>query len=188
MINFSTATEKHVGAEAGPVQNPAGFHNENITNFKRPNFDLGRHESPLEENHWEPSKRPVFTSSKEVLWIDFERKENVFWYKIGSVLKVKRSTTAYRLFERVRTMYYDHKLMSGTKLEGAVSPECSENVVSKRNLKNECKKPERQPLERLQLCRRRLEKVEIIFLRCIWYTTERTIPRISKHFRKRWSY
>ena len=52
MIDFSTATEKHVGAEAGPVQNPAGFHNENITNFKRPNFDLGRHENPLEENHW----------------------------------------------------------------------------------------------------------------------------------------
>ena len=52
VINFSTATEKHVGAEAGPVQNPAGFHNENITNFKRPNFDLGRHENPLEENHW----------------------------------------------------------------------------------------------------------------------------------------
>ena len=188
VINFSAATEKHVGAKAGQVQNPAGFHNENITNFKRPNFDLGRHENPLEENHWEPSKRPVFTSSKEVLWIDFERKENVFWYKIGSVLKVKRSTTAYRLFERVRTMYYDHKLMSGTKLERAVSPECSENVVSKRNLKNECKKPERQPLKRLQLCRRRLEKVEIIFLRCIWYTTERTIPRISKHFRKRQSY
>ena len=135
-----------------------------------------------------PLQRPVFTSSKEVFWIDFERKENVFFYKIGSVLKVKRSTTAYKLFERVRTMYYDHKLMSGTKLEGAVSPECSENVFSKRNLKNECKKPERQPLERLQLCRRRLEKVEIIFLRCIWYTTERTIPRRSKHFRKRWSY
>ena len=61
---------------------------------------------------------------------------------IGSVLKVKRSTTAYnyRLFEWVRTMYYDHKLMSRTKLERAVSPECNENVASERNLKNECKK------------------------------------------------
>ena len=44
-------------------------------------------------------------------------------------------------FERVRTMYYNYKLMSGTKLERVVSPECKENVASKRNLKNECKKP-----------------------------------------------
>ena len=44
-------------------------------------------------------------------------------------------------FERVRTMYYDYKLMFGTKLERVVSPECNENVAS-RNLKNECKKPE----------------------------------------------
>ena len=35
MINFFAATVKHVGAEAGPVQNPAGFHNENIMNFKQ---------------------------------------------------------------------------------------------------------------------------------------------------------
>ena len=45
-------------------------------------------------------------------------------------------------FERMRTMYYDYRQMSGTKLEGVVSPECNENVASKRNLKNECKKPE----------------------------------------------
>ena len=64
-------------------------------------------------------------------------------------------------------MYYDYKLKSGTKLERAVSPECNENVVSKRNLKNESKKLERQPLKKLQVCRRRIEKVEIIFLRCI---------------------
>ena len=32
--------------------------------------------------------------------------------------------------------------MSGTKLERVVSPESNENVASKRNLKNECKKPE----------------------------------------------
>ena len=57
--------------------------------------------------------------------------------------------------------------MSGTKLERAVSPECNEIVASKRNLKNDCKNLERQPLQRLQLCRRRLNKVEIIFLRCI---------------------
>ena len=152
----------------GPVQNAAGFHKENITNFKRTNFDSGRQENRLEALRIFKKNINVVTSSKEVLWIDFERKENVFWYKIGSVLKVKRSTTAYRLFERVRTMYYDYKLMSGTKMERAVSPECNANVFSKRNLKNECKKLERQPLKRLQLCRRRLVKVEIIFLRCIW--------------------
>ena len=39
-------------------------------------------------------------------------------------------------------MCYDYKQMSGTKLERAVSPECNENVASKRNLKHECKKPE----------------------------------------------
>ena len=38
-------------------------------------------------------------------------------------------------------MYYDYKLMSGTKLERVVTPECNEDVAS-RNLKNECKKPE----------------------------------------------
>ena len=53
------------------------------------------------------------------------------------------------------------------RLERAVSPECNEIVASKRNLKNKCKNLERQPLQRLQLCRRRLDKVEIIFLRCI---------------------
>ena len=149
MVNFFAATEKHVGAEAGPVQNAAGFHNENITNFKRTNFDSGRQENRLEALRIFKKNINVVTSSKEVLWIDFERKENVFWYKIGSVLKVKRSTTAYRLFERVRTMYYDYKLMSGTKMERAssgtkmeraVSPECNANVSSKRNLKNDCKK------------------------------------------------
>ena len=122
----------------------------------------------IASKHWESLERDVVISSKEVLWIDFQRKANAFWNKIGSVLKVKRSTTAYRLFERVRTMYYHHKLMLGTKMERAVSPECNENASSKRNLKNECKKLERQPLKRLQLCRRGLEKVEIIFLRCIW--------------------
>ena len=35
----------------------------------------------------------------------------------------------------------------------AVSPECKEIVASKRNLKNKCKNLERQPLQRLQLCR-----------------------------------
>ena len=50
-------------------------------------------------------------------------------------------------------MYYDYKLKSGTKLERGVSPECNENVASKRNLKNECKKLERHPLQKLQLCR-----------------------------------
>ena len=142
-----------------------------------------------------PSKRTTETFTKTCVYVFKRSLLNRFRTQGKCILlqdwpgpEGQRSTTAYKLFERVRTMYYDHKLMSGTKLEGAVSPECSENVVSKRNLKNECKKPERQPLQRLQLCRRRLEKVEIIFLRCIWYTTERTIPRISKHFRKRWSY
>ena len=72
-------------------------------------------------------------------------------------------------FERMRTMYYDYRQMSGTKLERVVSPECNENVASKRNLKNECKKPEETTLQKLQLCRRRLDKChgKIIFLRCI---------------------
>ena len=133
MINFFAATEKHVGAEAGPVQNAAGFHNENITNFKRTNFDSGRQENRLEALRIFKKNINVVTSSKEVLWIDFQRKENVFWYKIGSVLKVKRSTTAYRLFERVRTMYYDYKLMSGTEMERAVSQECNANAKNWRD-------------------------------------------------------
>ena len=72
-------------------------------------------------------------------------------------------------FERVRTMYYNYKLMSGTKLERVVSPECKENVASKRNLKKSAKNLERQPLQKLQLCRRRSDKCngKIIFLRCI---------------------
>ena len=49
-------------------------------------------------------------------------------------------------FERMRTMYYDYRQMSGTKLERVVSPECNENVASKRNFKNECKKPEETTL------------------------------------------
>ena len=166
VINFFAATEKHVGTEAGPVQNTAGFHNENITNFKRPNFDSGRQENCLKALRI--FKKKCGYIFKRSLVNQFRTQGNVFWYKIGSVLKVKRSTTAYRLFERVRTMYYDYKLMSGTKMERAVSPESNANVSSKRNLKNDCKKLERQPLKRLQLCRRRLVKVEIIFLRCIW--------------------
>ena len=65
MINFFAATVKHVGAEAGPVQNPAGFHNKNIMNFKRPNFDSRRQENRLEALR--TLKRDVVTSSKEVL-------------------------------------------------------------------------------------------------------------------------
>ena len=58
---------------AGPVQNPAVFHNANILNFKRPNFDSRRKENRLESLR--TFKRNVVTSSKEVLWIDFERKK-----------------------------------------------------------------------------------------------------------------
>ena len=139
MINFFAATVKHVGSEAGPVQNPAGFHNENIMNFKRPNFDSRRQENRLEALRIFKKKcRYIF---KRSVVNRFRTKENVFWYKIGLVPKAKRSTTAYTGFERVRTVYYDYKVMSGTKLERVVTPECNENVGSKRNLKNECKKP-----------------------------------------------
>ena len=52
-------------------------------------------------------------------------------------------------------MCYDYNLMPGTKLERVASPECNENVASKRNLKNECKNPERQVVK---LCRRKSDK------------------------------
>ena len=67
MINFFAATEKHVGAEADPVQNAAGFHNENITNFKRTSFDSGRQENRLEALRIFKKNINVVTSSKEVL-------------------------------------------------------------------------------------------------------------------------
>ena len=73
VINFFAATVKHVGAEAGPVQNPAGFHNENIMNFKQQISIRGV--KKIASKHWQPLKRNVVTSSKEVLWIDFERKK-----------------------------------------------------------------------------------------------------------------
>ena len=92
MINFFAATVKHVGAEAGPVQNPAGFHNENIMNFKRPNFDSRRKENRLEALR--TFKKKCGYIFKRSLVNRFRTKENVFWYKISSVLQAKRSTTA----------------------------------------------------------------------------------------------
>ena len=92
VINFFAATVKHVGAEAGPVQNPAGFHNENIMNFKRPNFDSRRQENRLEALR--TFKKKCGYIFKRSLVNRFRTKENVFWYKISSVLQAKRSTTA----------------------------------------------------------------------------------------------
>ena len=111
-------------------------------------------------------------SSKEVLridflWIDFglvqdglgpeDQKiyDNFDWFEGDDVLRLRTGVSGIN------------------RLERAVSPECNEIVASKRNLKNKCKNLERQPLQRLQLCRRRLDKVEIIFLRCIWWKTEK---------------
>ena len=62
-----------VGAEAGPVQNPAGFHNENI--MKSSDQIWIRGVKKIASKHWEPLKRSVVTSSKDVLWIGFERKK-----------------------------------------------------------------------------------------------------------------
>ena len=171
---------KNVGAEVGSVQNPTGFYKGNIMNFERSKFNSLL--KKIASKHWEPLKRKVVTYSKEVLWIDFELVQdllgpkgqtiydNLDWFEGDDVLRLRTT-------------------MSGTnRLERAVSLECNDIVSSKRNVKNKCKNLERQPLQRLQLCRRRLHKVEIIFLQCIWWTTERTIPRKRRHPRKRWSY
>ena len=163
---------KNVGAEAGSVQNPTGFYKGNIMNFERSKFN-----SLLKEiafKYWEPLKRKVVTYSKEVLWIVFELVQdllgpkgqkiydNLDWFEGDDVLRLRTA-------------------MSGTMLEGAVSPEGNEIVASQRNLKNEWKNLERKPLQRLQSCTGGLDKVEIIFLRCNWWTTERTIPRKRRH-------
>ena len=151
---------KNVGAEAGSVQNPTGFYKGNIMNLERSKFNSVL--KKIASKHWEPLKRKVVTYSKEVLWIDFELVQdllgpksqkiydNLDWFEGDDVLQLRTA-------------------MSGTnRLKRAVSPECNENVSSKKNLKNKCKNLERQPLQRLQICRRRLDKVEIIFLQCIW--------------------
>ena len=145
---------KNVGTEAGSAQNPTGFYKGNIMNFERSMFNL------------------LCYSSKEVLridflWIDFELVQdglgpegqkiydNFDWFEGDDVLRLRTAVSGMN------------------RLERAVSPECNEIVASKRNLKNKCKNLDRQPLQRLQLCRRRLDKVEIIFLRCIWWKTEK---------------
>ena len=151
---------KNVGAEASSVQNPTGFYNGNIMNLERSKFNSVL--KKIASKHWEPLKRKVVTYSKEVLWIDFQLVQdllgpkgqkiydNLDWFEDDDVLRLRTA-------------------MSGTnRLKRAVSPECNENVSSKKNLKNKCKNLERQPLQRLQICRRRLDKVEIIFLQCIW--------------------
>ena len=148
---------------AVPVQNPAGFYKGNIMNVERSNFNSLV--KKIVSKHWQPLKRNVVPSSKEVLWVDFEQKKMfsgtslarsegqkvLYWFEGDDVLRLRSA-------------------MSGTKLERAVSPECNEIVASKRNLKNECKNLERHTLQRLQLCTRRLDKChgKIIFLRCIW--------------------
>ena len=151
---------KNVGAEASSVQNPTGFYKGNMMNLERSKFNSVL--KKIASKHWEPLKRKVVTYSKEVLWIDFELVQdllgpkgqriydNLDWFEGDDVLRLRTA-------------------MSGTnRLKRAVSPECNENVSSKKNLKNKCKNLERQPLQRLQICRRRLDKVEIIFLQCIW--------------------
>ena len=156
----------NVGADAGSVQNPTGFYKGNIMNFERSKLN-----SLLKK-----------IASKEVLWIDFELVQDLLGPK------------GQKIYDNLDGLEGDNVLrlrtaMSGTnRLERAESPECNEIVSSKRNLKNKCKNLERQPLQRVQLCRRRLDKVEIIFLQCIWWIAERTIPRKTRHPHKRWSH
>ena len=178
--------------KAGPVQNPVGFHSENSMNWTS-NDQIsipGRQENRLEALR--TFKKKCGCIFKRSLVNRFQTKENVFWYsgtRLGRTWK-PRDLRQLRLVWRCRRCITTSNWSSGTKLERAVSPECNQNVDSKRNLKNEGKKLERQPLQRLQLCRWRLDKRrgKIIFLRWICWTTERTIPRKRKHFRKRWSY
>ena len=171
---------KNVGAEAGSVQNPTGFYKGNIMNFERSKFNSLL--KKIASKHWEPLKRKVVTYLKEVLWIDFELLQdllgpkgqkiydNLDWFKGDDVLRLPTA-------------------MSGTnRLERAVSPECNEIVSSKRNLKNKCKNLERQLLQRLQLCRRRLDKVEIIFYSVSDEQQKERFLGKRRHPRKKWSY
>ena len=84
MINFFAATVKHVGVEAGLVQNPAGFHNRNNMNFKRPNFDSRCQENRLEALR--TFKKKCGYIFKRILVNRFRAKKNVSWYKISSFL------------------------------------------------------------------------------------------------------
>ena len=147
-------TVKNVGAEAGSAQNPTGFYKGNIMNFEQSKFNL-------------------LCYSKEVLWIDFELVQD------GLGPKGQKTYDNFDWFEGDDVLRLRTAVSGMNRLERAVGPECNEIVASKRNLKNNCKNLERQPLQRLQLCRRRLDKVEIIFLRYIWWTTGKTIPRKS---------
>ena len=98
-------------------------------NFKRPNLDSRSQENRLEA--LKTFKKKCDYIFKRSLLSRFRREENVFWYKIGSVLKAKRSMDdVLRLQTDVRD-----------EVERVVSPECNENIASKRNLKNGCKKP-----------------------------------------------
>ena len=173
-------TVKNVGAEAGSVQNPTGFYKGNIMNFERSKFNSLL--KKIASKHWEPFKRKVVTYLKEVLWIDFELLqdllgpkgqkiyENLDWFEGDDVLRLRTA-------------------MSGTnRLERAESLECNEIVASKRNLKNKCKNLERQPLQRLQLCRRRLDKVEIIFYSVSDEQQKERFLGKRRHPRKKWSY
>ena len=151
---------KNVGAEASSVQNPTGFYKGNIMNLERSKFNSVL--KKIASKHWEPLKRKVVTYSKEVLWIDFEVVQDLLGPK------------GQKIYDNLDWFEGDDVLRLGTAMSGtnrlkrAVSPECNENVSSKKNLKNKCKNLERQPLQRQQICRRRLDKVEIIFLQCIW--------------------
>ena len=144
---------KHVGAEAGPVQNSAGFHNENIVNFKRPDIDSGRQENRLKALRIFKNKCGYIFKGSLCESISNERKNLLVQDWLGT--EGQKIYDSLDWFERVRTMCYDYNLMPRTTLERVVSPECNENVASKRNLKNECKNPERQLVK---LCRRKSDK------------------------------
>ena len=191
VINFSAATMKHVCAEKmAQFRTQLDFKTKTAWTSNDQISIPGRQENRLEVLR--TFKKKCGYIFKRSVVNRFQTKENVFWYsgtRLGRTWRPK-DLRQLRLVWRCRQCSTTTNWSSGTKLERAVSPECNQNVDSKRNFKNEGKKLERQPLQRLQLCRWRLDKRhgKIIFLRWICWTTKRTIPRKRKHFRKRWSY
>ena len=130
----------------------------------------------IASKHWEPLKRNVLISWKEVLWIGFKRRKLYCGILVHDWLgpesqKIYDSLDLFEGADNVLPLQTEVRDEVGER----VSPECNENVASKRNLKNECKKLERHPLQKLQLCRWRLDKRhgKITFFRWICWTTER---------------
>ena len=142
MINFFAATEKHAGADQlAQFRTQLDFLTK--TSWTSNGQISIRGVNKIGSKHWEPLKKKCDYIFKRSESISKERKCIPVQDWLGP-----EGQKIYDWFKRVQTMYYDYKLMSGTKLERVVSPECNENVASKRNLKNGCKKPgEKTPAE-----------------------------------------